>query len=100
MEAKEEDKAKYPFKVRHSRVILLKLMLPWLIVLTKPLVSILASLDSQGIADNTIVLFFSDNGGYYNFGGVNEPLRGGKLETYEGGVRVNAVYALAGCFAS
>ena len=52
---------------------------------------ILDSLDAQGIADNTIVLFFSDNGGFYNFGGVNTPLRGGKLESYEGGIRVNAV---------
>ena len=51
---------------------------------------ILNTLDQQGIADNTIVLFFSDNGGatYTGGGANNAPLRGGKGETYEGGIRV------------
>ncbi|MCB1694651.1 MAG: arylsulfatase [Halioglobus sp.] len=54
---------------------------------------VLATLDEQGIADNTIVLFFSDNGGAaYSVGGAdNAPLRGGKGETFEGGIRVVAV---------
>lgn len=52
---------------------------------------ILAAVDAEGIADNTIILFFSDNGGFAGFGGDNTPLRGGKLETFEGGIRVNAV---------
>jgi len=53
---------------------------------------VLATLDEQGIAENTIVLFFSDNGGAaYAMGGAdNEPLRGGKGETFEGGIRVVA----------
>ena len=53
---------------------------------------ILETLDEQGIADNTIVLFFSDNGGAaYAYGGAdNAPLRGGKGETFEGGIRVVA----------
>jgi arylsulfatase A-like enzyme len=51
---------------------------------------VLTALDEQGIADDTIVLFFSDNGGAaYALGGAdNVPLRGGKGETWEGGVRV------------
>ena len=54
---------------------------------------VLATLDREGIADNTIVLFFSDNGGAaYAFGGAdNAPLRGGKGETFEGGIRVVSV---------
>jgi arylsulfatase B len=51
---------------------------------------VLDALDAQGIADDTIVLFFSDNGGAAAaLGGAdNVPLRGGKGETFEGGIRV------------
>jgi len=51
---------------------------------------VLNTLDEEGIADNTIVLFFSDNGGaaYATGGADNVPLRGGKGETWEGGIRV------------
>ena len=51
---------------------------------------VLETLDEQQIADETIVLFFSDNGGAaYSVGGAdNFPLRGGKGETFEGGIRV------------
>lgn len=51
---------------------------------------VLKTLDEEGIADNTIVLFFSDNGGAaYSVGGAdNVPLRGGKGDTFEGGIRV------------
>ncbi len=53
--------------------------------------AIIEALDHQGLRDNTLVLFFSDNGGMKPFGADNSPLRGGKLETFEGGVRVGAV---------
>jgi arylsulfatase A-like enzyme len=48
---------------------------------------VLHALDSLNIADNTIVIFFSDNGGY---GGVTaqRPLRGAKGTLYEGGIHV------------
>ena len=51
---------------------------------------VLETLDQEQITDNTIVLFFSDNGGAaYSVGGAdNVPLRGGKGDTYEGGIRV------------
>jgi arylsulfatase A-like enzyme len=52
---------------------------------------VLSTLEEEGVADNTIVLFFSDNGASRMFtqgGGDNAPLRGGKAETYEGGIRV------------
>jgi arylsulfatase A-like enzyme len=54
---------------------------------------VLDALDEQGIAENTIVLFFSDNGGaaYATGGADNVPLRGGKGETFEGGIRVVSV---------
>ena len=54
---------------------------------------VLTTLDEERIADDTIVLFFSDNGGAaYSIGGAdNAPLRGGKGETFEGGIRVVSV---------
>jgi arylsulfatase A-like enzyme len=54
---------------------------------------VLDTLEKEGIAENTIVLFFSDNGGAaYSVGGAdNAPLRGGKGETFEGGIRVVSV---------
>lgn len=46
-----------------------------------------AKLEQLGIADNTIVIFSSDNGGETNVTS-NAPLRGGKSQLYEGGIRV------------
>lgn len=54
---------------------------------------VLDTLDKEALTDNTIVLFFSDNGGAaYSVGGAdNAPLRGGKGETFEGGIRVVSI---------
>jgi arylsulfatase B len=52
---------------------------------------VLAALDEEKIADDTIVLFFSDNGGPLGQGATNIPLRGGKESTWEGGIRVPAI---------
>lgn len=52
---------------------------------------IMAALDRLRLADNTIVIFFSDNGPWLSYGehaGSARPLREGKLTTFEGGVRV------------
>ncbi|WPU92712.1 arylsulfatase [Mucilaginibacter sabulilitoris] len=50
---------------------------------------ILAQLKKQGIDNNTLVIFTSDNGpGFDNgFFDSNGPFRGGKLSLYEGGLR-------------
>lgn len=52
---------------------------------------VLAALDTQGLAENTLVLFMSDNGGPEGVGADNGPLRGAKSTVWEGGVRVPAV---------
>ena len=52
---------------------------------------LLKTLDEERVSDNTIVLFFSDNGGPVNQGARNNPLRAGKATVYEGGIRVPAM---------
>ncbi len=51
---------------------------------------ILDALEAHGIADDTLVVFLSDNGCAAYFQGLCscDPLSGGKLTYYEGGVRV------------
>jgi arylsulfatase A-like enzyme len=51
---------------------------------------IIAELKKQGIDNNTLVVFTSDNGPAFNneFFDGNGPLRGGKLTMYEGGIRI------------
>ncbi|MBL9203100.1 MAG: sulfatase [Opitutaceae bacterium] len=52
---------------------------------------LLAQLDASGIADRTLVLFTSDNGGVSTgdaWGTANTPLRAGKGWLFEGGLRV------------
>ncbi len=44
-------------------------------------------LNALGIAENTLLIFMSDNGGLDTVTS-NHPLRGGKADLYEGGVRV------------
>ena len=48
----------------------------------------------QGLAQNTIILYTSDNGPWSQFdyfGGRADPLRGYKATSYEGGLRVPCV---------
>ncbi len=49
--------------------------------------AIMDAVESSGEADNTIFIFTSDNGGYYQ-ATENWPLRGYKSNLYEGGLRV------------
>ena len=51
---------------------------------------ILRAIDDSGEGDNTLVWFFSDNGGVSAIVDNNLPLRGNKLDVWEGGVRVAA----------
>lgn len=56
---------------------------------------VLARLEARGLANNTLVVFTSDNGGYIGVDSrtgrrvtSNAPLRSGKASLYEGGLRV------------
>ena len=58
---------------------------------------LLDAVDRLGIADRTVIVFYSDNGGnmYSSVDDTtptsNRPLRGGKATVYEGGVRVPCI---------
>jgi arylsulfatase A-like enzyme len=55
---------------------------------------ILQTLKNQGLDDNTLVIFASDNGPWLNFGnhaGSAKPLREGKGTSWEGGPRVPCI---------
>ena len=49
---------------------------------------IVATLKSEGLWENTLIFFISDNGGPLAQSADNTPLRGGKHSDFEGGIRV------------
>ncbi|HSH09805.1 MAG TPA: sulfatase-like hydrolase/transferase [Oceanipulchritudo sp.] len=50
--------------------------------------NVLQTLEVTGLAQDTLVVFSSDNGGALRHGANNGPLRGGKGDHFEGGIRV------------
>jgi len=85
LQAKEEDIAKYDWIEDEDQRIYAAMVDS----LDQAVGKILTAIEEKGIADNTLVLFFSDNGAIRY--GDNGPWRSGKGSVYEGGVRVPAV---------
>ncbi len=52
---------------------------------------VLDAVRDMELAENTLVIFTSDNGGQPRHGAINTPLRGGKGSTWEGGIRVPTI---------
>jgi len=61
---------------------------------------ILDAVESEGIVDDTLVVWVSDNGGLTQAGASNTPLRAGKGTAFEGGIRVPGIIQWPGVLAS
>ncbi len=48
---------------------------------------VITALKNSGQSSNTLIIFTSDNGGQISVGASNGPLRAGKQDMYEGGIR-------------
>jgi arylsulfatase A-like enzyme len=83
-DAKEEDLKKYPQLKKAERAYAAMVD-----SMDQAVGRILAAVEDRADAANTIVLFFSDNGGVAKIGS-NEPYRAAKATVYEGGTRVCA----------
>lgn len=75
--------AQLPITDPHRRI-----MAAMLLGLDDAVGAILATLRQFNLETNTLIFFTTDNGGTTQLGSSNAPLRGGKTELYEGGVRV------------
>jgi arylsulfatase A-like enzyme len=60
-----------------------------IVALDRSVAAVQAKLEAEGLADNTLILFTSDNGGawYVGMPGLNRPYRGWKATFFEGGIR-------------
>jgi arylsulfatase B len=60
--------------------------------------TIMDALRKKHLEENTIVVFFSDNGAPANSGGNNLPLRGNKHQEWDGGLRTPAIVSYPALF--
>ena len=93
IEGKPELVAKYKAKIREGMTHKNAAFAAMMQTLDDNIGRLLAKLDTLGIADNTVVVFYSDNGGFDEVRNGeqvanNSPLRSGKGSAYEGGIRV------------
>ncbi|MCX6602570.1 MAG: sulfatase-like hydrolase/transferase, partial [Acidobacteria bacterium] len=89
LEAQEEYLAKYASMEDRDR----RTFMAMVEAMDAAIGKVVGVLKDEGIADNTLILWVSDNGGQTNMnaGGSNEPLRGQKGGAYDGGLRVPAL---------
>ncbi|MEX0331089.1 MAG: sulfatase-like hydrolase/transferase [Puniceicoccaceae bacterium] len=83
LEAKEEDIALYSHIKDEKRRVYAAMVHS----VDEGVGRVVEALGEVGKLDNTLIIFLSDNGGRLDQGGANQPLRGGKGDTWEGGFR-------------
>ncbi|MDO8288703.1 MAG: sulfatase-like hydrolase/transferase [Parvibaculum sp.] len=86
LQAKKEDYDALPMIKDHR----LRVYAAMIRSLDRNVGNVLATLKEQGLDDNTLVIFTSDNGGAHYIGlpGINDPYRGWKATFFEGGIHV------------
>jgi len=101
-EAKKELVQKYQNKVDSRGEQNFAVMAAMIETFDQNIGRLLAGLESNGLLDNTIIVFTSDNGGvdYETFQGnkitSNAPLRAGKANIHEGGIRIPCIVSWPG----
>ncbi len=86
MQAKKEDYDALPMIKDHR----LRVYAAMIRALDRNIGHVLQTLKDEGLDDNTLVIFTSDNGGanYIGLPDINKPYRGWKATFFEGGIRV------------
>lgn len=84
LQAKEEDLAKFDHITDEKR----KTYAAMVYAVDRGIGRLVQALENNNELDNTLIIFFSDNGGKLKLGATNTPLREGKGSTCEGGYRI------------
>jgi arylsulfatase A-like enzyme len=80
---------KYMAKFAHIEDVHRRIFAAMLANLDDSVGEVLATVRREGLEDNTVIFFLSDNGGpTRELTSSNRPLRGGKGQMYEGGLRI------------
>ena len=86
LQAKKEDYGRLDYIKNHEERVLASMVMS----VDRGVGEIRKALKDNGIDDNTIIVFTSDNGapGYIGLPDLNKPFRGWKLTNFEGGIHV------------